>query len=157
MDGLRLGNTNTGRVVRRFSGGEHGPGRCVAFSIDGKRAISICGRGDSLVLWDTATGDEIRTFVGPSTDEPSLTALAFSPDNRLLLAGDSGGRIVLWDISTATPIHQMASGPGEVTSLSFSPDARFFLSSTFTNLGAILTTITLWEIKAGKVTPAIQL
>src|SRR5438876_10924127 len=37
MDGLRLWNTTTGRVVRRFSAAEHGPGRCVAFCLDGER------------------------------------------------------------------------------------------------------------------------
>ena len=46
-------------------------------------------------LWDVATGENIHTFWGHTTDVQSL---AFSPDSTLLASGSHDGTILLWDI-----------------------------------------------------------
>lgn len=46
-------------------------------------------------LWEVATGEEITTFWGHSTDVQSL---AFSPDNTLLASGSHDCTILLWDL-----------------------------------------------------------
>ena len=48
-----------------------------------------------IVLWEVATGENIATFWGHSTD---VQDLAFSPDGTLLVSGSYDGTILLWDM-----------------------------------------------------------
>ena len=46
-------------------------------------------------LWEVATGENITTFWGHTSD---IQSLAFSPDNTLLASGSHDGTILLWDV-----------------------------------------------------------
>ncbi len=49
----------------------------------------------SIRLWDIATGENVATFWGHSTD---VQDLVFSPDGTLLASGSFDGTILLWDM-----------------------------------------------------------
>lgn len=62
--------------------------RCVAISTDGSWGAS--GGEDRLIrLWDLGTGDLVASFTG----ESAITCTALSADGRLLVAGESSGRV----------------------------------------------------------------
>ena len=48
-------------------------------------------------LWDVATGENITTFWGHTSD---IQSLAFSPDSMLIASGSHDGTILLWDVKS---------------------------------------------------------
>jgi WD40 repeat protein len=88
----------------------------LAFSPDGKHLV--CGLEESMHLYETETGKEVRRF---ERHPGYVTALAFSPDGRTLASAQSY-TIVLWDVATGKRLHPLAGHENPVMSLAFSPD-----------------------------------
>ena len=65
----------------------------MAFSPDGTRVLSG-GWDNTLKVWDTITGQLLRTFEGHSS---SVFSVAFTPDGTSLLSGSADKTLKLWD------------------------------------------------------------
>lgn len=63
---------------------------------------------------------ELRMKVGPLAP---VTAVAFSPDNKLLATG-SYGQAVVWDLTTARAVKVLTNVLGAVNDIRFSPDGK---------------------------------
>jgi WD40 repeat protein len=63
---------------------------------------------------------ELVLPVGPLTP---VTAVAFSPDDRLLAVG-AYGRVTIWDLKAVTPARVLTNVLGAVNDLKFSPDGQ---------------------------------
>ena len=72
----------------------HGYVMCVAISRDGRRIAS--GGGAMAVLWDSATGELLKTF---DAGDRTIDSCAISPDGRQLAVGYADARVRLWDLS----------------------------------------------------------
>jgi WD40 repeat protein len=102
-DGKLLALMNTYgaiRLVETASGKERhavGPNgiRALAFSPDGK--LLALADPTTCSLWDTATGQELRSF--PEAHS-AIGSLAFAPDGKTLAIGREDGAIHLGDVAT---------------------------------------------------------
>src|SRR5262249_47355917 len=119
------------RKERTFEG-NLGEIRTVAFSADGKRALTAGGwplaNSDGFVhFWEVATGKEInKVKVANPGDSP--VCVAFTPDGRRALCGYKGGFIRLWELDTAKAIFEERKHQGIVYSVAFAPDGKRALS-----------------------------
>jgi WD40 repeat protein len=134
--------------IRRILAHHTLPVMSVAFSPDGERALSgSCSQRDGectageLVLWNTETGEEIRSFSG-HTD--TVTCVAISPHGRTALSGSRDTTLILWDMETGEQMRQFRGHSMSVGSLAFSPDGHTALSGSFDN------TLILWDLETGR-------
>jgi len=98
----------------------------VAFSPGG--ATLAVAYGASVTLWSTSTRSRLRAPLLPGID--FVTALAFSPDGRLLAAAGDEGEVAIYDLATGRPIATLPShspSPGqtpEASEVAFSPNGK---------------------------------
>jgi len=121
--------------------GHFGPVLSVAFSPDGKYALSAGSYDRIIKLWDIATGKEVRTFQGHSD---YINSVAFSPEMKYALSGSNDKTLKLWDIATGKEVRTFQGHSASVHSVAFSPDEKYALS------GSIDKTLKLWDIETGK-------
>jgi hypothetical protein len=133
---LRLWNIDTGKDLRRFPKTENTGVQLVAFSADGRHALST-GPGFPgkylVTLWDVEHGQAIRhfqeAFGGP------YSSLAFSPDSRRVIAGTELGNVVVWDLETGQLLYRIQNAGGYIGSVALSSDNRLALAGTNWGLG----------------------
>jgi WD40 repeat protein len=133
---VRLWNPATGRVVGQIVTGQQNI-LSLALSPDG-RLLATSDRLDSSVqIWDTTTLSPVATLntAVANTDRFPVygtTAMAFSPDGRLLAVADEDGIALLY---TATPRPALVgiydNLPNEDISLAFSPDGHMLAVGTY--------------------------
>lgn len=103
---IRLWDADTGAEKRSFVGHEGNAG-VVAFSPDGRRALSG-GQDRTMRLWDVETGQELGRF---EAGTGSVTGVAFSPDGRNALSGGFEDPIVrLWRLPEPPATESIRSG-----------------------------------------------
>jgi hypothetical protein len=99
-----------------------------------------------LRVYDAVTGSEVRPLTR-SNYQGQATAVALSPDRRLLAAGiqaydprGGGRRVLVWEAATGSVRHELDGIEGSVTSLAFARDGKTLA------LGCSDTTILLWDL-----------
>jgi WD40 repeat protein len=125
--------------------------KAIALSPDGKR---LALAGDSLKLWDVAKRKLIEWK--PKEGEQPLRpmyCLAFSPDGKLIAAGEKGGTIRLFDGRSGEPkaVLKDQDDPGTfVYQIAYSPDGKTLASLTQDK------TVKLWDVSEAKLRQTLK-
>ncbi len=115
----------------------------MAFAPDGKTLAVSCGTvgqagAGRIVLWDVESGKKLGTLVGHTN---AVSALAISPDGKLLASSGYDRTMRLWDLNSRKELHQSHCFP-PASELTFSRDGKTLISSSPENH------IRLWDVTA---------
>ena len=114
----------------------------LTFSPDGQTFISV-SKDNTSKIWDTSTGELLRTFTGASG---SIRFVAIGADNNTMIIGSDDKNIIkLWDSSTGKLLHQFKGHADLVTSVAISPNGQTLVSGSWDK------TIKLWELATEKL------
>jgi WD40 repeat protein len=129
--------------------GHSGEISSAAYSPDGRLIVTASAKDKTVILWEAATGREIRRFakgVGASS-------VAFSPDGRHVATNAGAGEYEeaevkdytarVWDVATGTELKKLVGHTGVVQAVAFSPDGRLLLT------GSSDKTARLWDWRVG--------
>jgi serine/threonine protein kinase/WD40 repeat protein len=108
----------------------------ILFSPD-DRLLATIGIDATIKLWDVATGANLHTLHG---HKRGIFCGTFSPDGRTLVTGSHDHTIKLWNVSTGREVASL-DVPWLPSSVCFSPDGRFLVSSSQTTG----TTVRVWQ------------
>src|SRR5579871_3272976 len=153
-DGARLLSADDMGVLRIWSVREKtqshvleaGPGgpayrAGVAFSPDGQKIVSVCGR--QLRVWDSTTGKQI-TQVAQAPGTTGFQTAVFSPDGRRVLTASLDRIAQLWDAQTGKEVQRF------VGHTSYVLNAYFLSSGSRVITCAGDKTVRVWDTATGK-------
>ena len=125
---IRMWDVGTGELRFTFAGHAGGVSE-VVYSPDGKMLASY-GWDEMIHIWDAHTGKYLRSFDGQTGN---INTIAFSPNGEMLASGCAEGAIKFWDTNTGQThtTLQPASDYKGVSSVSFTPDGRTFVSTNY--------------------------
>ena len=148
-----LWSIESGEAIRTYQGraGAVSPG-ALAFHPDGTQLL--VGSGDvlgdsvtrSLVLWDVASGEQVRAFKG---HVGLLRSVAFLPDGHTALCGSQSmnepeGDLILWDMETGELLRRFDTNK-DITSIAVTADGRRALTGS-----AYFEDLELWDVASGR-------
>ncbi|MBI2825522.1 MAG: protein kinase [Planctomycetia bacterium] len=118
----------------------------VAFSPDGTVLVSA-GEGGIVMGRDVETWKPTLKFDPKVADRPpAVSALAFSPDGRLLATGSLADQMIrIWHAGSTDLLAKLPTSGGWVHAVAFSPDGRFLASAHHNG------SIHLWDVASETV------
>lgn len=119
---ITLHNVVTGSEVLKISNPSD-MGSFVAFGPDGRSLVSG-GHGNTVKLWDAASGAEVRTYGRPSEQLAMVQPVSLSPDGKALASADPDGTIHVWATDTGDDVVTFENKALSIGSISFSPDGK---------------------------------
>jgi len=141
---VRIWDLNHGALLRQFDEDAElsnvGIINHVDISSDGALAVTA-GDDTRLVLWDIATGEPIREFVG---HQGAVNAVEFSPDDSLIASAGDDNVLALWDVETGEFTTLFEGHSDAVWDVAYSPDGTMLASASRDN------TIILWDTETGE-------
>ena len=172
---VRLWNVNTGELLKDLTGHVENV-NTVAFSPDGNTIASGSGTfvggddsggvsvGEEIRLWNTHTGELIKTLIGHTS---VVNSVVFSPDGNTIASGSghwrgfegvesAGEEVRLWNAHTGELIKTLTGHEDVVSSVVFSPDSNLIVSGDWYYWDGHLSSwtwsgeIRVWDVHTGE-------
>jgi WD40 repeat protein len=148
--------SDSGAPVESFQG-HQAPVLLAGFAPDGQ-VVSLSADG-AAKLWNPTPAWTLERTIG-SVDDPStladrVTALAFSPDGKVLATGGGepsrSGELKLWNVADGALVRALADAHSDtVFGLQFSPDGAFLASSGADRF------VKVWNIASGALAKSFE-
>lgn len=136
---IKICDLSTNKLIHSLNVGRENFVRSVCFSPDGSRLAS--GVGNSIKIWNVATGEETQTLQGHRN---IVTSVFYHPDTSKLISGSYDQTIKIWDLQSGEEIQTFRGHSRSVKAISLSPDGLKLASGSEDN------TVRIWDVKTGK-------
>ena len=105
-----------GAIKQLWTKGPDTPSTYAPLTFVPDNKILALGSGETVVLWDVATGKELRTLKG-HTD--AVAGLAFAPDGKTLATAGLDRTVRLWDVADGKQLHRLDGHKEAVLAVAF--------------------------------------
>ena len=121
----------------------------LVFSPDGRLLATGTFRSNTIKLWETSTGRELRNLSGGRQSGMGLSPyIAFSNDSRLVAASAGGTAVKVWEVASGREVQTLSSG-GENTFSAIG--GVYFIGFTANDkVVTISDAIRLWDVNTGQ-------
>ncbi|KAI8907500.1 WD40-repeat-containing domain protein [Powellomyces hirtus] len=103
--------------------------------------VAVGGEDNKIRLYTLENGS-LKDQATLESNRGAVTVLAYSPDGKMLAAGDSQSKIVVYDTATnEIKLHHWQFHSGRVNALAWSPDSRYAVS------GSLDTNVEIWSVE----------
>jgi WD40 repeat protein len=99
----------------------------------------VAAGSNELSIWESASGEMKASW----TQAAWVTAIAFSPDARLVATGHDDGAVRIWDWASQKVLHELREHEMAISAVLFSPDGKRLASAAEDRL------IRLWQVDDG--------
>ncbi len=135
---IRLWEVSTIKRLQSFSAPYAPWPGVIALDPGGRLLAAASLQGNSVTLYDLATGQVVRRR---GRDLLRIHSLCFALGGRLLVAGDDEG-VTLWETASGGEVLHLTGHRGPVNAVAASPDGRRLVS------GSDDTTVLVWDLPA---------
>ena len=128
-----------------------------AFSPDGKQITAMVGnifmngRSRSLMVWDAATGNQLKSFPADAQYGVGFATFSLSGNRLILSNGKAGSQLTVYDTATWQVLSRISPPNSAAEVAAISPDGAYVMTSRQTG-GHIL----LWDAGTGKMISALD-
>jgi len=142
--GIRVWDVESGQRISEFFPGGDVWFTSAVFLSDSRHVLAAYRNDKRLRPWDGATGKLVRTFDALDVANVHKLLPGVTADGRRALSFEESGRTIrVWDVPTGKQVQKL-DAPGEIRSVSFSPDRTRVLSSDAGNM------LRVWNVETGK-------
>ncbi|KAF9542815.1 hypothetical protein EC957_001535 [Mortierella hygrophila] len=134
---IRLWNLNDPGKSALVLSRDPGPVYCIAFSPDAGSRHIVSGHPRDVHLWDTATGEHLRSLSGHSS---GVTSVTFSHDSQWIATSSADVSVRLWSAKSGIQLSVFEGHEWAVQTVAFSPIHQQIASCSYDR------TVRFWNI-----------